>query len=178
MKKRIWLILLIAVICFTSCTPLLPSESSTNENIPETSPAPLPEASTPESEYPDDPVETSPLFAEYGAVAEYLVEEDGKLYLVLPISQTKVYAEHCKEHLYKVKLEDLAIADRAISEEIAKYPNNGGIGLSYDGHYLLIYFEAIVSIDPPNTQDGLDSGCGIDHNHVYYSNPIAADPLD
>ena len=177
MKKRIWLILLIAVICFTSCTPLLPSESSTNENIPETSPAPLSEASTPESESPDDPVETSPLFAEYGAVAEYLVEEDGKLYLVLPISQTKVYAERCKEHLYKVKLEDLASADEALSREITKYTNSA-IDLSYDGHYLLIYFEAIVPIDPPNTQDGLNSGCGIDHDHVYQSFPIAADPLD
>ena len=182
MKKALWLIPLIAILCLSSCDPALPASGSTNEPpletspmLPESTPDVEPETSVEESS--EMPVETSPLFAEYGRVSEHLVEEDGKLYLVLPISKTKVYAGHYKEHLIKIDLVDLEDADEYLSEKIAKYPSNSDLYLAYDGHYLLLCFEAIVDIDPPNTQDGLTSGCGIDHDHVHYSTPIGADPL-
>lgn len=110
--------------------------------------------------------------------AARITKEDGKSYLVLPVSKEKVeidddYASYVKDidgYLLKT-------AEEKIGEKISLYPENSDFYLeTYDG-YLCLCVEVIVQLDPPAPSiDGSDEyvmrGCGIDHDHKFFSERI------
>ena len=154
MKKKTLFFVLALALLLTSCNYAL---------IPEN-----PEASiTPnESTMPPEPSKPEEL-------SDYLIEEDGKQYLILPVSNTKINVDKYRSHLTKIDLEMLRAADKKLSEEIKHHSENSGIYMAVDyGGELWLAFEAIVKIDPPNISEYGFSGCGIDHDHMFYKEKI------
>lgn len=112
-------------------------------------------------------------------LSEYLMEEDGEQYLLLPISKTKVliYDDH-KQYLEKIDVDLLKTAEEKLSAKIPQDVNAPWFYLQMDVGDMYLCVEIIVDIDPPETvtmEDGtlISSGCDIDHKHVFYSEPIS-----
>ena len=110
-------------------------------------------------------------------VLEYLVRE-GNQYLVMPISreEVRVWEEHT-QHLSKIDLDLLKAAEEKLAVYLAEDSNNSGFYLQLKDGVLHLCVEVIVDIIPPQTvtmEDGyvLGSGCGIDHDHVFYMERI------
>ena len=112
------------------------------------------------------------------SISEYLVQEEGNQYLVLPISREKVrILEEHTQYLNKIDLGLLKTAEEKLAVPLAENPNNSGFYLQVKDGTLYLCVEVIVDIIPAQTvtmEDGyvLDSGCGIDHDHVFYMERI------
>ena len=111
-------------------------------------------------------------------ISEYLVQEEENQYLVLPISREKVriWEEHA-QYLNKIDLGLLKTAEEKLAVPLAENPNNSGFYLQVKDGTVYLCVEVIVDIIPAQTvtmEDGyvLDSGCGIDHDHVFYMERI------
>ncbi len=105
-------------------------------------------------------------------------KEDGKSYLILPVSGEKVeidddYASYVKD----INADLLKAAEEKISEKISLYPEKSDFYLeTYDG-YLCLCVEVIVKIPPPapsvdGTEEYEMQGCGIDHEHKFFRERI------
>lgn len=111
-------------------------------------------------------------------IPEYLIKEDGKQYLVMPISGEKIWVlEEHTQYLSKIDWDLLKAAEEKLAVYLAENPNNSGFYLQLKDGTLHLCVEVIVDIIPPQTvtmEDGyvLDSGCGIDHDHVFYMERI------
>ena len=112
------------------------------------------------------------------SISEYLIQEEEKQYLVLPISRENVliWEEHTS-YLDKIDLDLLKAAEEKLGVKLAENPNNSGFYLQVKDGTLHLSVEVIVDIIPAQTvtmEDGsvLDSGCGIDHDHVFYMERI------
>lgn len=110
---------------------------------------------------------------------EYFTEEEGKQYLILPISKSKVRIENQhKNYLENIDIELLKTAEEIITEKMSAYIDNPCFGLQIDSAgYLCLYVEWIVDINPPNvvtSENGqiIDSGCNIDHEHIFFRERI------
>ena len=129
-------------------------------------------------EHPADlsgtPSEPTPA-SEKNPIAQYLTEEDGDLYLVLPISKRKVcVSDEYKAYLDQVDVDLLKTAEEKISNQAAQYVDEPSFYLLIEEGLLRLSAEVIVDIDPPlikDVGDGdcVDQGCGIDHEHVFFS---------
>ena len=111
--------------------------------------------------------------------SEYFVEEDGEQYLLLPISKTKVlvYDGH-RQYIEKIDMDLLKTAEEALSAQIPQDESEPFFYLQMEEGDMYLCVEIIVDIDPPETvtmEDGtvISSGCGIDHEHVFYSERIS-----
>ena len=111
--------------------------------------------------------------------SEYFVEEKGEQYLVLPISGTKVlvYDGH-KQYTEKIDMDLLKTAEEKLCAQIPQDESEPFFYLQEDEGDMYLCVEFIVDIDPPETvtmEDGtvISSGCGIDHEHVFYSERIS-----
>ena len=110
---------------------------------------------------------------------EYLVEEDGEQYLLLPISGTKVQVhDDCKQYIEIIDVDLLKAAEEKISAQIPREVRDPWFYLQMDEGDMYLCVEIIVDINPPETvtmEDGtvISSGCDIDHKHVFYSEPIS-----
>ena len=99
---------------------------------------------------------------------EYLTE-DGREYLVLPTTKTKVLVrDEIKPYLDKIDFGLLKAADEKIKGEL---PENARPGYSLNEHEgsLRLSVEAIVDIDPPKYGAG---GVVEDHEHLFFSEKI------
>ena len=110
---------------------------------------------------------------------EYFVEEDGEQYLLLPISGTKVliYDGH-KQYIEKIDMDLLKTAEETLSAQIPQDESEPFFYLQMEEGDMYLCVETIVYIDPPETvtmEDGtvISSGCGIDHEHIFYSERIS-----
>ena len=112
-------------------------------------------------------------------IFEYVIEENGNKYLVLPISQIKIGIWHGHEnYLSNIDVEMLKTAEKIISDKMSAYTTSPAFALekdSSDSFYLCA--EWIVDIDPPNVvtdENGevYENGCGIDHEHIFFSELI------
>lgn len=115
---------------------------------------------------------SEPTSSETNSISEYLTEEDGKQYLMLPISKDKVMLwDGQAQYLDDIDLDLLKAAEEKISKQISQYSNNSGFYLQVDEGYLCLYAEVIVKIDPPASAGGV-GGCGIDHEHMFFGERI------
>ena len=107
----------------------------------------------------------------------YLTEDDGMQYLVLPSSNSRVLVEdEHQPYLHDIDVDMLRTAEEKILARIAQYPENSGIYLSKDDNgYLCLCVEVIVKLEPaevPTDSEFEERGCGIDHEHKFFSEPI------
>ena len=64
-----------------------------------------------------------------------------------------------------------------ITDDIAEYSNSSGFYLQISEDYLCLVREVIHYIDPPETAGEYTlSGCGIDHEHLFFSERISLCP--
>ncbi len=102
-----------------------------------------------------------------------VLEEDGKRYLVLPVSGDKVrLSNHELAYIDDIDPALLKAAEEKITGQISQYGDNSGLYLGVvDGH-LCLCSEVIVKINPPRPSEYGNSGCGIDHDHKFFSERI------
>lgn len=105
-------------------------------------------------------------------ISDYLIEEDGKQYLILPISKEKVRVSNSyTQYLDDIDLDLLKAAEKKIREELSQYSDTQVDFYLQDREgYLYLTAEIIVDITPPSGAE--DSGCGIDHEHKFFEERI------
>jgi len=107
--------------------------------------------------------------------------ENGKYFLTLPQSG-KTLELSDEEARFVPYITDtlVAEAERKILEQTAQYGENSGFYLQITDDYLSLAMEVIKDLTPPEptgTEAGnILSGCGIDHEHVFYSERISTQP--
>jgi hypothetical protein len=70
-------------------------------------------------------------------------------------------------------------AEKKITDEIAGYNNSSGFHLQISEDYLCLVQEVIHYMDPPETAGEYTlSGCGIDHEHLFFSQRITLCPVN
>lgn len=115
-----------------------------------------------------------------GTEVEIETDEDGDQYLVLPVSGQRVLIwDNQKPYVKDIDGNLLKAAEEKITEEVSGYSDNGGFDLQVYKGYLCLYVEVIVKLDPPapdipvdGTADYVLNGCGIDHEHRFFSERI------
>ena len=97
----------------------------------------------------------------------------------MPISKDKVLIrDEYKNQLGNIDIELLKYAEESITDKMSAYTDAPGFSLQFDNFgYLCLHTEWIVDIDPPNIVTGengeiIDSGCNIDHKHIFFSERI------
>ena len=114
-----------------------------------------------------------------GDISEYLVEDNGKHYLILPISGTRLHIwDDYVSYLENIDIGLLTAAEEVINNKTSAYAESPGLFVEeYGSGELYLCAEWIVDIDPPNietTENGevIENGCGIDHDHIFYKERI------
>ncbi len=106
-------------------------------------------------------------------ITEILIEIDGRQYLILPISNTKVYVdEKHEQYLDNVDVNLLKKAEKKIIAQTSQYNEEPFFYLELKNEQLYISVEMIVKIFPPKPSEYGDAGCGIDHEHKFFSEKI------
>ena len=157
--KKIYCILIIMLLCFT----LFGCKSQPFSDDPSTSTSSHPSASA-----SNDPT-TNPTIGQ--DVYPTITIVDDQQYLVLPISKKNIRIDE-KEANYIDALDAnmLKVAEEKINSEADKYSESCYIYLSLNDGKLYLKAEIIAKIDPPLAED--TAGCGIDHEHIFFSEPI------
>lgn len=100
--------------------------------------------------------------------------ENGKRYLVLPISKQKVRIRSDHESkLEQIDRDMLKAAEQMITDDLSAYTDAPVFYLEINGEgHLCLAAECIVDINPPNVvtdENGYEytKGCNIDHKHVF-----------
>ena len=112
-----------------------------------------------------------PLFGK--ELSDFLVEEDGKYYLILPASGEKIYLRNAEDDMYYlngINLLLLAAAELKIKSQMEQYNTEYYFYVYVIDGVVWLNAEAIVDIDPPNGEGG---GCGIDHEHIFLKEKIS-----
>ena len=116
------------------------------------------------------------------SISEYLIQENGNQYLILPISKSRVHIDNrYKEQLDNIDVDLLKAAEESITDKMSAYTGKPSFDfqLDYSG-YLCLCTEWIIDIEPPNIYiddngETINSGCDIDHKHIFFSERITAD---
>ena len=177
MKKRIaMLLLLLALLSLAACSenPLALQMYTSSTETPTTSHAPQPSEQS--IIYPTVKSTTPPMIWESPAwqqeLSNYLIEENGEYYLILPASGERIrihYSQYAQADLERIDIALLMAAEAKLNYQMAPYNVEYHFySAAYDGEIWLCV-EAIVNIDPPN---GEGSGCNIDHEHIILSEQI------
>lgn len=111
-------------------------------------------------------------------LAQCLSEENGVYKLTLPKSKEviELYEEQVRfvPYVTDVLVES---AEDKISNDVSQHINQSDFFLQITNDYLCLVVEVIKSIDPPvSTEEGeiVDGGCGIDHEHLFFSERISS----
>ena len=99
-------------------------------------------------------------------VSDYLTEENGQQYLILPTSKQKVtvYEEHMP-YLEKIDADLLKAAEEKITEEVARYTEDvEHFYLQKEDGHLLLCVEVIVDVENPTSFT--------DHEHKFFKERI------
>ena len=93
--------------------------------------------------------------------------------LVLPKSKkTVVVMSAYSQYVDDIDPWLLRQAERKITRQASKYGEQPGFYVQLNSaDKLELCAEVIVDIDPPKNADS-DSGCGIDHDHLFFCEPI------
>ena len=115
-------------------------------------------------------------------MASCVSDEDGMYYLILPQSKDKIKIRD-EQRLFVPYISDSLVesAEKKIANDISKYNNNSGYYLQVTEDYLCLAVEVIKQLDPSASQDTGDEvvggGCGIDHEHLFFSERITLCPV-
>lgn len=114
-------------------------------------------------------------------IASCISNAEGAYVLTLPKSGEKITLKN--EHkLFVPYITDSLVeaAENKITDDIAQYNNNSGFYLQVNEDYLCLAEEVIHYMDPPTESDGeyIVSGCGIDHEHLFFSERITPYPVN
>ena len=109
--------------------------------------------------------------------ASCISQLDGKYILTLPDCGEKITIDE-RYALYIPLITDelVARAERKITKDVEGYDNRSGFYLQKEDGYLCLFVEVIKKITPTtsenDTGDVVDGGCGIDHEHLFFSERI------
>ena len=106
------------------------------------------------------------------SISDYLIEEDGEQYLILPISKEKVRVtrDHM-QYLDEIDLDLLRTAEEKIRENIAQYTDTEGNFYLGDGKgYLSLCAEVLIDTPPYYFPDG--SSCGLNYERKLFEERI------
>lgn len=104
------------------------------------------------------------------ALSECLTEENGKQFLVLPRSKTKLLVhDSTKRYLDSIDLDLLKTAEEKMLGQLSQYTEEPFWDLEYYDGALCLYAEVIVDLKPSTADQG---GCGIDHEHKIFREKI------
>lgn len=104
-----------------------------------------------------------------------VMESEGEYTIFLPVCGQQVSVHHSYEaYLPYVTDELIHAADLALSEILTDHPDDyPGVYLTFDEEgYLCLCTEIIVYFEPE--EEGM-SGCGFDHDHVFYRERISTE---
>ena len=100
-------------------------------------------------------------------ISDYIIEEDGRKYLVLPVSGYKMRWDWgYKPYLDQIDLDALKTAEENLISKTEKYDAAPCFWLQVDEDCLYLGVELIVKADPPG------SGSCIDHDHIMYEEKL------
>ena len=109
--------------------------------------------------------------------------EYGSIILDLPGEDQVYVSDDCVDHLSKI---DKVLFETAM-EKVLSHVDEASAGRPHleiyiDEGYLCLYGEIIRDIDPPETDvlengDVIASGCGVDHEHLYFRERISLEPV-
>ena len=115
--------------------------------------------------------------------AQCLSEENGVYKLTLPKSKEviELYEEQVRFVPY-ITDELVETAENKINEAVSAYSNSSDFYLQINDGYLCLYVEVIKQLDPPASQETegevVGGGCGIDHEHLFFSERISTQALE
>ena len=115
--------------------------------------------------------------------AQCLSEENGVYKLTLPKSKEviELYEEQVRFVPY-ITDELVETAENKINEAVSAYSNSSDFYLQINDGYLCLVVEVIKQLDPPASQETegevVDGGCGIDHEHLFFSERISTQALE
>ncbi len=109
-----------------------------------------------------------------GKNSDLVVKENGKSYIILPVSGNKARIDDEGLKLVsEIDMEMLRAADEKLHAELTPYVDVPESYITEFEGELFLEAEEIVDIDPPETSEfGDTAGCGIDHKHVYVREQI------
>jgi len=108
----------------------------------------------------------------FESVSDYLIEEDGSQYLILPESGKKVsISQHFNEYVDDIELELLKEAELKINDESSRYSEEAGFGVREDEGCLCLYAEVIIDSNMSKYENPI-GGCDIGHEHKFFIEPI------
>ena len=110
--------------------------------------------------------------------AQCLSEENGVYKLTLPKSK-EVIELYEEQVCFVPYITDalVEVAENKITEDVSQHSNHSNFFLQITNDYLCLVVEVIKSIDPPvSAEEGeiADGGCGIDHEHLFFSERISS----
>lgn len=121
--------------------------------------------------------------AEPEKITDIVVEEKGILWLVLPISNQKVNIDGEQHYLDKIDLSMLRAAEEKLLDRMDDYTleKDAYFWLSRHDGQINLCMELIISLDPPSYPTDPSytgptvpqEGCGIDHDHLHFSEAIS-----
>ena len=109
--------------------------------------------------------------------------EDGAYILTLPNSGETIKLWN-DQILYVPYITDELVetAENKINEAVSAYSNSSDFYLQINDGYLCLYVEVIKQLDPPASQETegevVGGGCGIDHEHLFFSERISTQALE
>ncbi len=115
--------------------------------------------------------------------AQCLSEENGVYKLTLPKSKEviELYEEQVRFVPY-ITDELVETAENKINEAVSAYSNSSDFYLQINDGYLCLVAEVIKQLEPPASQETegevVDGGCGIDHEHLFFSERISTQALE
>ena len=115
--------------------------------------------------------------------AQCLSEENGVYKLTLPKSKEVIELYEEQERFVPYITDELVeTAENKINEAVSAYSNSSDFYLQINDGYLCLYVEVIKQLDPPASQETegevVGGGCGIDHEHLFFSERISTQALE
>lgn len=115
--------------------------------------------------------------------AQCLSEENGVYKLTLPKSKEVIELYEEQERFVPYITDELVeTAENKINEAVSAYSNSSDFYLQINDGYLCLVVEVIKQLDPPASQETggevVDGGCGIDHEHLFFSERISTQALE
>lgn len=106
------------------------------------------------------------------SISDYLIEEDGERYLILPISKEKVRVTGSHmQYLDEIDLDLLRTAEEKIRENIAQYTGTEGYFRLEEGKgYLSLCLDVYIDAPPYYFPDG--SSCGLNQERKVFEERI------
>lgn len=112
--------------------------------------------------------ETSSAPPKEESISDYMMQESGRQYLILPISNTKIRYDYSdKKYLEQVDLDTLKTAEENLTSKVKEYTDAPHFYLQSEEDCLYLGVEVIVQKDSTDLK-----GCGLDHEHFMYTEQL------